>query len=196
MCNLYRMKAPRAEVAALFGARDDPQLPLPPEELYPKREALVVVGDGGRRLAVMRWGFPLPPSGRVPITNVRNLDSPFWRTAMTRPDRRCLVPATEFCEWEGEPGSKRKCWFIVPSRPIFAFAGLWRPTSEGAAFAFLTCEPNALAGAVHPKAMPVILDEQGHEAWLSGSVEPARALASPFPSQLMSCEKEENASVS
>jgi putative SOS response-associated peptidase YedK len=139
----------------------------------------------------MCWGFPPPPNARAPvITNVRNLASPFWRTALSRPDRRCLVPVTSFCEWEGEPGAKRKCWFSVPSRPIFAFAGLWRPTETGPAFAFLTCEPNALVGEIHPKAMPVILAEEDYGGWLGGSLDEARALATPFPSQLMYCERE------
>ena len=55
-----------------------------------------------RVLEAMRWGFPPPAKSRVPVTNVRNLASPFWRSALNRPDRRCLVPVTDFCEWEGE----------------------------------------------------------------------------------------------
>jgi hypothetical protein len=45
-------------------------------------------------------------------------------------------------EWSGEKGSKREHWFSVPSHEIFAFAGVWRPTEQGNAYAFLTCEPN------------------------------------------------------
>jgi putative SOS response-associated peptidase YedK len=34
-------------------------------------------------------------------------------------------------------------------------------------FAFLTCDPNAKVGAIHPKAMPVILTEPEEiETWL------------------------------
>lgn len=53
------------------------------------------------------------------------------------------------------------------------------------AFAFLTCEPNPLVGAVHPKTMPVILHPEDYDSWLDGEVEDACALAQPFPSQLM-----------
>ena len=93
------------------------------------------------------------------------------------------MPVTDFCEWEGEKGSKIARWFSVPSRPIFAFAGVWRPTDDGAAFAFLTCEPNPLVAPIHPKAMPVVLHEDDEARWLAGN--DATELAQPYPSQLM-----------
>lgn len=80
------------------------------------------------------------------VTNVRNLTSPFWRSNIATTDFRCLVAVTDFCEWEGETGSKQERWFSVPSGPSFAFAGVWRPTEQGKAFAFLTCEPTRLSG--------------------------------------------------
>ena len=99
------------------------------------------------------------------MTNIRNLDSPFWRSALNNVERRCIVPVTRFCEWTAEPDPvtkrKRKVWFgLHPPRaqePLFAFAGLWRPGEGGPYMAFLTCDANALVGAVHPKAMPVML---------------------------------------
>jgi putative SOS response-associated peptidase YedK len=120
------------------------------------------------------------------VTNVRNLASQFWRSALNRPDRRCLVPVTEFCEWEGEPGAKQERWFRVTATPIFAFAGVWRPMEDGRrAYAFLTCEPNPLVAPIHPKAMPEMLHPNDYERWLDGEVESACSLAQPFPSQLM-----------
>ncbi|MBK9005043.1 MAG: hypothetical protein IPM67_00835 [Sphingomonadales bacterium] len=43
-----------------------------------------------------------------------------------------------------------------------------------------------LVGAIHPKAMPVILHPQDYQRWLDG--EPVKELALPFPSQLMAVE--------
>jgi putative SOS response-associated peptidase YedK len=205
MCNRYRQVKTNANLSLIFGARDlspAPSVDGPgslPGELFPGREAIVVRKAAGERvLDIMRWGFPPPANGRAPVTNVRNLTSPFWRSALKSPERRCLVPVTSFCEWEGEVGSKRDRWFSLPAADTFAFAGIWRPlgSDEAAAgkgpynparaYAFLTCDPNPLVAPIHPKAMPVILQPEDYDAWLDGEVESACALAQPFPSQLMS----------
>ncbi len=99
--------------------------------VYPDPMAPVVrtARDGERELTMMRWGFPPPPNlGRVPVpvTNVRNLKSSYWR-GWPKAEWRCLVPVDE-------------------SRPLFAFAGIWRlwsgerkgEVAEHQLFAFLT----------------------------------------------------------
>src|SRR3712207_9524243 len=41
----------------------------------------VIRKEAGERVVdVMAWGFPPPPKSRAPVTNVRNLASPFWRS--------------------------------------------------------------------------------------------------------------------
>src|SRR3712207_3297613 len=139
MCNRYRVTAKQIEIAQRYGVNPALLFPepetLPPPELFPKRSGWVLRKESGaRRLDIMRWGIPLPPTGK-PVTNVRNLASPFWRSMLKTQERRCLVPVTDFCEWSGEKGSKREHWFSLPSQPIFSFAGIWRPTPEGNCFA-------------------------------------------------------------
>ena len=188
MCNNYRLRGAVQEIALAMGFPFEADITVPAADIFPKRPALIVRGEAcGRVAATMQWGFPPPAKARGPVTNVRNLSSPFWRSALANPARRCLIPATEFNEWEGETGSKRPRWFRVPSLPVFALAGIWRP-GEGDAppvFAMLTCEPNPLVAAVHPKAMPVVLHPEDHARWLSAPLAEATALAVPFPSQLM-----------
>lgn len=75
--------------------------------------------------------------------------------------------------------------FSVPSRPIFAFAGVWRPAGAGNAFAFLTCEPNELLRPIQAKAMPVMLHDDDFDGWLSGDYGSVCELAAPYPTQLM-----------
>jgi putative SOS response-associated peptidase YedK len=116
-------------------------------------------GDDERELTMMRWGFQPPPIGNLPITNVRNASSAYWRTWI-KPEYRCLVPATSFAEYAPKPnpetGKKDIVWFALdPSRPLFAFAGLWRPwtgaretkskpvEADHLLYSFLTTEPNA-----------------------------------------------------
>ena len=196
MCNLYRMTATVDEMRRIFGpfAGDKNNLPSF-DEIYPGFRAPVLRrdGNGGLALEMMKWGFPGPASaGSRPVTNVRNLASPFWRSALTNPQWRCIVPATSFCEWTAEPDSqtkrKAKVWFSLayPEPPLFAFAGIWRPVGkEGPFMAFLTCEANETVAAVHPKAMPVMLAPSDVGPWLDNSREDACALARPFENARM-----------
>jgi len=201
MCNRYRMTAKEREMAARYGVQSPypEDVTVPPPELFPKRPAWVVCARGAgasrrREPSVMDWGWPrtIPGKRGAPIetvvTNVRNLDSPMWRSALADPKRRCLVPVTAFSEYgDGPKGKKPLYWFDVPSRPIFSFAGVWRPTAmDIPVFAFLTCEPNAVVAPIHPKAMPVILHEEDEERWLMGKL---GDLVAPFPSQLMKVER-------
>jgi putative SOS response-associated peptidase YedK len=53
------------------------------------------------------------------------LKSPYWR-GWLKAECRCLVPATSFCEWT-DTRPKVTHWFALDeSRPLFAFAGIWR----------------------------------------------------------------------
>ena len=193
MCNLYTMTATVDEIRRLFGEFAGDRINLPPyDEIYPGRPAPVLRREGtGLALETMIWGFPGPAAAKGrPVTNIRNLDSPFWRSALNNVERRCIVPVTRFCEWTAEPDPttrrKRKIWFGLnppvesSGDPLFAFAGLWRPGEGGPYMAFLTCAANAIVGAVHPKAMPVMLRASDALAWLDQPRESACALALPF----------------
>ena len=83
----------------LFAIRRDlaGNLPLLPA-IFPDAMAAVIrlERDGERELSLMRWGFPPPLN--LPVTNVRNTASPYWR-GWLKAEWRCLVPATSFCEW-------------------------------------------------------------------------------------------------
>ena len=77
-------------------------------------------------------------------------------------------------------------------RPLFAFAGIWRPwtgerkkeAGEHLLYGFLTTEPNALVRPVHAKAMPVMLTTQEEwDTWLRAPIGEALALQKPVPSE-------------
>jgi putative SOS response-associated peptidase YedK len=211
MCNLYGLKVKRWELATYYEADDAFRREIESEELEkdyvaPGRDGWVVRTHESKRVVDhMHWGWPNPRGGK-PVVNVRNYRSPFWRSALSNPERRCLVPFTRFQEWTVEPdpesGKKRPHWFTVRSRPIGTFAGVWRPSERGPLFAFLTCgycaSENAeehraaasqhIVGAIHPKAIPVILHDEDFDRWLTAPVEEALSLACAFPSQLMACD--------
>ncbi len=197
MCNLYSLTKGQAAIRELARVMTDTTGNLPPlPGVFPDQMAPVVRagGDEGRELAMLRWGFPpVAKAGARPITNVRNLGSPYWR-GWLKPEFRCVVPATSFCEYDARH-AKRPTWFALgEDRPLFAFAGIWRPWTgtrgtkahpvegEHRLFAFLTTDANAEVKPVHPKAMPVILrTPEEIDFWFSASPGEALELQRPLP---------------
>ena len=106
----------------------------PLSAIFPGSHAPVVRQMRRRRarLVLMSWGFVLLQDGRAPkrVTNVRDdkiLESKFWRGSFE--ERRCLVPATSFCEPNGDVKPATWHWFALSGtdeRPLFAFPGIWR----------------------------------------------------------------------
>ncbi|MET4702084.1 putative SOS response-associated peptidase YedK [Constrictibacter sp. MBR-5] len=132
------------------------------------------------------------------VTNIRRVASPHWRRWLG-PSSRCLVPFTSFSEPERLPdGKSQPVWFALDeSRPLAFFAGVWtnwtstRKVAEGPVigdlFGLLTTGANRELGAIHPKAMPVILTEPHEwEAWLSAPSAEACTLQRPLPDGALS----------
>ncbi|HVY86113.1 MAG TPA: SOS response-associated peptidase family protein [Caulobacterales bacterium] len=193
MCNLYRNDIRKAgRERAYYGYEEFSETP---QEIYPDVLAPVigVRQDGSLGWTSMRWGFPPPEKlARRLVTNVRNLDSPYWR-GWLEPRYRCLVPFDRFCEWS-DATPKRQAWFALPEERMGFFAGIWRPWSgvrgtkaapvEGKHFVFaiLTCEANGVVRPVHAKAMPVILGGAAQQdAWLHAPAQAVLTLAQPLP---------------
>jgi putative SOS response-associated peptidase YedK len=125
-----------------------------------------------------------PDSG---TTNIRNVKSKHWLRWLGV-ENRCVVPFNSFSEFNKAEGGD--IWFaLYEGRPLACFAGIWtswtsvRKVKEGETtndiYAFLTTEPNAEVGAIHPKAMPVIWTTPD-ETWMSAPADEALKLQRPL----------------
>ena len=209
MCNLFSNTLPPDAMRSLFDVApaDDRLGNLQPlTAIYPRHEAPVVLVDGGRRVSrPMHWGFLMPQVSKrtgqpiLPkaINNARDdklASSPFWAESFRL--RRCLIPATAFCEPRGQKPATH-VWFglhgAAPRQP-FAFAGLWRrfrgryreaEPVEIDTVTMVTTTPNALVATAHPDRMPAILPPEHWAPWLDGPSEAAMRLIAPYPAAAM-----------
>jgi putative SOS response-associated peptidase YedK len=205
VCNLYSLNKKRDMVARFFRVSHNRSAAFEPvSAIFPGHVAPVVrqSADGQRQMALMSWGFVLLQKDRAPrrVTNVRDdkiTESRFWRGSFE--ERRCLVPASSFCEPNGDVKPATWHWFGLrgsDERPLFAFPGIWRryqgplkkdgPKVDIEVYAFLTTTPNKLVGAINHERMPVILTrEDEFDAWLNGAPHLAFALAREYPPDQM-----------
>jgi putative SOS response-associated peptidase YedK len=205
MCNLYSLNKKRDAVARFFRVSHNRAAAFEPvSAIFPRHVAPVVrqAADGEREIVTMSWGFMLLQQGRAPrpVTNVRDdaiLKSSFWKPSFQ--ERRCLVPASSFCEPNGVVKPATWHWFSINGgepRPLFAFPGIWRsykgpvkkdgPNVDIETYSFLTTTPNSLVSTINHERMPVLLTrEEEFEAWLRGSIDEALALAREYPPEMM-----------
>lgn len=181
MCNLYRMTRNVTEVAKWFEAAEGAGGSNFAAEVYPGYTGLVVA-EGAIR--PMTWGFPLVLKGKQgqplkpkPVNNARTdkLRTGFWGHAFQH--RRCLIPLTAWAEAQGAKGRMTRTWLSRPDAPLFAAAGVWRPSDEwGDCYAMvMTDSAGTDAAGVHER-MPVLLAADDHAGWLAGSPEEALGL--------------------
>lgn len=163
--------------------------------IAPTQEAPVIraAKDGAREVAMLRWGL-VPFWARDPKIGTTMINArsegveakPAFREALKQ--RRCLVPATGFFEWQGEPGRKQPWAITVPGQPLFAFAGLWErwkpPAGEPVeTFTIVTTDANEQVARIHDR-MPVILPMDALDTWLAGPADEARQLLKPWEGEL------------
>lgn len=115
----------------------------------------------------MKWGFTHPTNGML-VFNTRS------ETANTKPlfvtsieDRRCLIPATCYYEWQKASGKKVK-YAIAPKDTPLYLAGLYFRNSRDKLpyFSILTMDAADSIKSIHNR-MPVIIPEARGGEWLS-----------------------------
>lgn len=195
MCGRFSLTRPIDAIRKLFGFSQIPNLPAR-YNIAPTQAVLAVrapdpdkEAEVARQAFLARWG--LVPSWAKDTSMASKMinaraetvaEKPAFRTAFRR--SRCLIPADGFFEWKTENDVKQPYRIEMADDGLMAFAGLterWRgPGGETIeSCAIVTTEACAALTAVHHR-MPVILDPDRFEAWLTGDPSTASKVMKPY----------------
>lgn len=137
-------------------------------DVKPSMEAPVIYHQNRQnRLDAFQWGFP-KYQGSGLIINAR-AESVFEKKMFSdaAANRRCIIPASGFYEWDAV---KNKFHFRDRNRKVLFMAGIFRLEKGKLHFVILTTAANRSMQPVHDR-MPVILQEDRLDAWLSDGTE-------------------------
>ena len=116
----------------------------------------------------MRWGYSFP--GGRPVINARAetaAEKPLFRDGMRQ--RRCLIPASSYFEWERREGQKTKYAIRPAGAEMLYLAGIYHLENHDGAvvpsFAILTRSAAPEIAFIHDR-MPVILPPDCARDWL------------------------------
>ncbi len=202
MCGRFTITHPNDALARLFDAVPGNDLPPSPRfNICPTTPITVVTSDNGaRRLRAMRWGllprwYKTPTDGPL-IINARSdtvAVKPAFREAIR--ERRCIVPASGFYEWNEGPQGERLPWYVTrrDGQPM-AFAALWnRWDGVGGPLdtvAMVTTDAGEGMAAIHHRE-PVILDPADWPLWLGEAGHGAAVLMKPVAASVLQAHRVE-----
>jgi len=188
MCGRFVQAQSAQSYADHFGAvvALDEQL-KPSWNVAPTDRVLAVAEhDGERRLGSFRWGL-IPWFADSPKVGARHINARS-ETAATAPtfkhsfaERRCIIPADGFYEWERlDDGGKLPHFISAGGGEPLALAALWASwrSPEGERLTtctILTTRPDELVGHIHDR-MPVILPRKHWATWLDRELKDASVL--------------------
>ena len=175
MCGRFAITSPQA-IQSAFHLREEIAFP-PRYNLAPSQTIPIIKKAEGRgyHLAQVRWGlipfWAKDPKIAFQTINARAetlAEKPAFREAYRQ--RRCLIPATGFYEWQRKEAGKQPYFIRPKDRGLFAFAGLWEqwqaPGGEAVESAtIITTCANSLVARLHER-MPLIVKPEQWGSWL------------------------------
>jgi putative SOS response-associated peptidase YedK len=150
----------------------------------------------GKRVAdLLRWGL-IPNWSKDPaiggkLNNARAesiTEKPSFRNAYRQ--RRCLIPANGFYEWQEVAGEKKQPWYIHLKGDVpMAMGGLWESWIDPAdeivrTFCVVTTSANEVMQPIHER-MPVIISASNWATWLNPKVGDVGAMLAPSDAAAM-----------
>ena len=124
----------------------------------------------------MKWGYTSFDGKN--IINARSetaSEKPMFRDGMA--NRRCLIPASGYIEWERQTGAHTPYRIRPEEEGLMYMAGLYRFENGIPVFTILTRSASASVNHIHDR-MPVILPQVLIPEWLSPDSQPEALLRS------------------
>ncbi len=166
MCGRYSLATSYEELHSFFRLTEGFVF-KPRYNIAPAQTILTVLP--GRKVRFMRWGFQprwakvdSPRHINARVESVREKRS--FRNSFI--ERRCLIPATGYFEWQGEAKHKQPYYVRLTPPQLFAFAGIWDESAQEASVALLTKEADRSLQSLHERS-PVVLLQEEYSAWLN-----------------------------
>lgn len=175
MLDRYSITATSQRLAERFSV-DVPEGYAPRYNAAPSQLLPVITTDSPEGISFFYWGIApewaknKSISERIVNLRVEQLsERPI--TLKNLKKRRCLIPADGFYGWK-KVGKKTSIpyRFILKSKALFSFAGMWEEYDDEAGnffhtFTIITLPANPMVGATS-ETMPAILDKNSEKIWL------------------------------
>ena len=157
--------------------------------LKPTNRTTAIINTDGLKVVRMKWGFVKGTQFykvRAETINEKKLFSKAFR------ERRCVVLANGFFEWDKEDKKSIPYYFTVKNESLFPIAGIYNTHidkesgDEKFQCAVVTVDANELVAKIFHR-MPVIFNKTSMNSWLNPieSENDLLKLLQPYPADLM-----------
>jgi putative SOS response-associated peptidase YedK len=198
MCGRFLLLTDLSIITESFGVHNITGVYTTGNNISPGQKIAVIIHkDGQNSLVNYRWGliprWAKDPSIGKKMINARAetiSDKPAFRQAFK--ERRCLIIADGFYEWQKLGKEKKPFYFQLKSETPFGFAGLYESWISPDRQLINTCtiittESNELIKPIHER-MPVIVPKDLELEWVDPDNQNKKELLSilkPYPSSEM-----------
>jgi putative SOS response-associated peptidase YedK len=191
MCGRFVIATPLMSIFEYFEIQDPRVEDTGPRFNVAPSTPIYIVRDDGetRSMDYANWGFtpswakalddgPRPINARSETVGSSRL----FRKAYEQ--RRCLIPADGFYEWQAREGKRKQPHFIHRTDgKMLALGGIWEVWHEGdenavTSTAIITTPANDRVSELHNR-MPLVIEQENWNAWLMG--EDPDGLLKPAP---------------
>jgi putative SOS response-associated peptidase YedK len=200
MCGRFSQNITPEFISNVLGVKDVPSMQdrfniAPSQKLWAARQT---TNTEDRELVHLKWGL-IPSWAKDASIGTRQFNArsetvaekPSFRAAFKQ--RRCLIPASGFIEWEKLEDGKQPYYFHMKDKEPFSLAGIWEQWVDAESqqsiesCTILTTEANKIVGRIHDR-MPVIIPRDYYGLWLQQEVrkqEQLQELLVPYPADEM-----------